>query len=97
MSLPYERIKKLEQLHPVERLAGYLHYSTKLAMVGAKLRKGDREDSTWTPEEEAEWDAVCDELDGWWYALTPEEKKALEPADLIIASITRGEWPLDPG
>jgi len=82
-------------LSPVERVAGYLYHSAKLAMVGAKIRKGGREDSTWTKEEDAEWDAACDELDGWWYAMSDEEKEAIKPADSIIASITRGEWPLE--
>lgn len=97
MSLDHKKISKLEQLSPVERVAGYLHLTTKLAMVGARLRKDNRDDSTWTLEEEEEWYSICDELDPWWYALSDEERKTIEPANLIIASITRGEWPLDPG
>jgi hypothetical protein len=83
-------------LSPVERVAGYLYHSAKLAMVGAKLRKDNREDDTWTKEEDAEWEAAAEELDGWWYAMSEEEKTAIEPADLILGSITRGEWPLEP-
>lgn len=91
MSLPSEKIKKVSELSPSERVAGYLFYSTKLAMIGARLRKDNRADESWTVEEEQEWDDCCDELDGWWYALSKEEREFIEPAQLVISVLTRGE------
>lgn len=81
----------MDKLSSSERIAGYLFYSAKLAVLGSKLRKNGREDETWTLDEEKEWDTICDEIDPWWYALTEEDKKVLEPVEEILGLITRAD------
>lgn len=82
----------IELLTPGERIAGYLQLSSALAVLGAGLRKGGREDETWSEEEQQRWDAATDALDPWWYAMSDEEKAAIQPVELVLAQITRGEW-----
>lgn len=74
-----------------ERIAGYLFYSCKLAMLGAKLRKEGRQDESWTEEENKEYDAVGDEIDLWWYSLSEEEIEVIEPIEVMLAKLTLGE------
>lgn len=95
MSIDHKRIKEIEELSPPERISGYLYYSAKLSMLGAKLRKDNRDDSSWTPEEEEEWETIGEEIEPWWYALSKEEKEAISAVEIIMGSLTRGEWPVD--
>jgi hypothetical protein len=85
--------EEIKNLTTVERIAGFVAASAKLAAVGAKLRKNGRQDETWTKEEEAEWDAAADEIDPWWYSLSPVEMDSVRPIEVVFASITNGEWP----
>lgn len=88
--------EEIRNLTPVERVAGFLVLSAKLATVGAKLRKNGRSDDTWTAEEETEWYEVCDQMDIWYYSLSDDERDAIRPVELILGSITRGEWLRNP-
>ena len=85
--------EEIRNLSPVERVAGYLLASAKLAAIGAKLRN-HKDDADWTEDEEAEWGAAADELDPWWYGMSKEEHDAVEDMTAMFGSITRGEWPL---
>ncbi len=81
----------MSNLSSSERIAGYLFYSSKLAMLGAKLRKDNREDETWTSDEEKEWDIICDEIDPWFYSLSQEERNAIKGVEEVLSKLTRGE------
>lgn len=85
---------EIAKLEPCERVAGYLLYSSKLAVILSRLRKNGRRDETWTEEETKEWELACDDLDPWWYALSTEDQDALLPAQVVIAAASNGEWPL---
>jgi len=92
------RTEEIRKLSPQERVAGYLALSAKLAEIGARLRtkhKGD--DEGWTAEEEAEWDACTDELEGWFYAIKEDEKPVIEVVESILGPLTRAEWPIMSG
>ena len=95
MSINHVRIEEIEKLSSCERIAGYLFYSSKLAMVGARLRKNNRSDFSWTPEEHEEWDSVCDEVEPWWYALSDEEHAALSDVEVFMAKLTCDESVLE--
>lgn len=86
-------ITEMKALPAPERMAGYLLCSAKLAALGARLRKNNRADDTWTDEEDAEWDAISDEMDYWFYALSDEERTLLDPIETFFSSLTRGEVP----
>lgn len=95
MSLNHNEIEKIKKLSSPERIAGYLFYSSKLAMCGARIRKDNRTDYSWTPEEEEEWYSICDDLESWWYALSDEEHTALDAVEIFMAKLTRAESVLD--
>lgn len=89
------KVEEIKALHPAIRLAGYLFRSARLSEIGARLRTkypDDKDD--WSEEEWNEWDAACDEIDPYFYALNQEEKEAVKAADLTLASLCRGEYPL---
>jgi hypothetical protein len=83
-----EEVDKIKLLTPSERLAGYLFTSAKLAVFGARVRKNDKDDKNWPPEEIEEWDSLANEIDPWFYALTEQELQLLKPIESIIASIS---------
>jgi hypothetical protein len=89
-----EEVKKLT---PQERVAGYLARSARITEIGARLRvKYGGDDTSWTAEEEAEWDAACDETDPWWEAMTPEEQAVTRQMAPLFGALGRGEnmpWP----
>jgi hypothetical protein len=81
----------MTNLSSSEKIANYLYYSTKLARLGAKLRKDNRKDETWTLAEEEEWDAICDEIDPWFYSLSQEERDSIKNVEEVLSRLTRGE------
>ena len=85
--------EEIKALTPVERVAGFVLASAKLAVVGARLRKDGRQDDTWTDEENAEWDNAADEIDPWSHALTEEDRKHLWNIEHTFACITNVQWP----
>ena len=85
--------EEISKLSDVERLAGYLLASAKLAAFGAKVRKDDRPDSSWTKEEEDEWDQLADDLDSWAYSLSEKDKKILKKIEWFVADLTCGLYP----
>lgn len=86
--------KDIALLTSCERLAGYMLVSSKLAVIGARLRKDGREDHTWSEAEIEEWDKACDEIDPWWFALSEEEKEGLKNIEVFMADLTCARWPL---
>ena len=86
--------QQIEALTPCERLAGYMLVSSKLAALGARLRKDGRKDSTWTIEEDEEWYNACIETDPWWFAMSEEEQEAIKKIEVFMADLTCARWPL---
>lgn len=84
----YKQRQKIKDLTSCERLAEYMIASSKLAMVGARLRKNNRDDKTWTTDENKEWNDAADELDPWYYSLTTEEKDKVKKIEIFMADIT---------
>lgn len=83
---------EIKNLSSTERIAGYIFYSAKLAMLGAKLRKENRPDESWTEQEHKEWDFICDELEPWHHALSEEENLIInENIGIFMAKLIRGE------
>lgn len=91
----HEQVEEIKKLPPSLRVAGYLARSARHAELGARLRLNGRPDESWTPEEDAEWDRLCDEIDPWWYAMTDEDKAEARKVDLYLASLCRGEYPME--
>ena len=79
--------EEIEALTSCERLAGYMIASSKLAMIGARLRKNGRDDKIWSVDENKEWDEAADELDPWWYSLTSEEMEKVKEIEVFMADI----------
>lgn len=88
ISMNFEEIVELTS---TERIANYLFYLTKLAALGARLRKDERPDESWTVEETKEWDDVCDELEPWCYALSDREREAVDFVEEFVVKLMRGE------
>lgn len=91
--------EEIENLTPQERVAGYLLVIAKLAEIGARLRTKYKDVSTdyderWNEEEDAEWDACCDELEVWFYSIKPDEKESVQKIDSFFGCLTRAEWPV---
>lgn len=91
-------VEEITALPKIVRVAGYLSKMALLDECGAKLRVAHAHHSTdhdekWTPEEEAEWDRLCDDLDPWWDALSAEEKAMINPIIVFSACLCRGEDP----
>ena len=91
--------EQIEKLSPQERVAGYLALSAKLAEIGARLRTKHKDVATdyhegWTGEEEAEWDACTDEMDAWFYAIKGDEWPVIKHVEVVLAPLTRAEWPI---
>ncbi len=74
------------------RLAGYLARMAAVDELGAQLRCS-KEDEQWSEEEQAQWEALCDAVDPWFYALSSEEKQLLNPVIVFMACFARGEDP----
>ena len=88
-----ERIKEIAKLPKQIRLAGYLKRLAELDEWGAILRTGKDDSDKWSPEDEKKWDDLCDELDAWFYAVTPEEHELIRPITNFMACLCRGEDP----
>ncbi len=74
-----------------EIIARYLMHSARLAVLGSTIRKDNRSDESWTKEESDEWDAICDDIDPWWYALSEEDKKKIDCVQEVMSKLTCGE------
>jgi len=90
--------QEIAVLPKILRLAGYLSRLAVADECGARLRLAHKHESTdydekWTPEEEAEWERLTDAIEPWWYALSDEEKKLLNPVEVFMAHLCRGEDP----
>jgi len=86
-----DQIDQISKLSPQERMAGYLARSSEHAVVGARIRKDGRDDWSWSIEESDEFDTAGEAIDPWWEALSAKERKAVEPAALIIARLCRAD------
>ena len=87
-------IEEIRKLPSPVRCAGYLARSALAAEYGANLRTKYKNDEDWTLEEQAEWDKLVDETDPWFYALSQYEIDVIAPAELMLASLCRGEFPI---
>ena len=81
------------QLSPPERLAGYLLVKSRLAVLGARLRKDDRQDDTWSVDEVFEWEAISDEIDDWNLCLSPQDIVVLQNIEWFVSDLTCGVYP----
>lgn len=93
-----EATETIRAMPKIMRLAGYLKRLAALDDCGARLRIIHKNESTdcdekWTFDEHAEWDGLCDVIEPWEDALSPEEKKLLEPMTNFMACLCRGEDP----
>src|SRR5271166_700760 len=85
--------KEIQALSSIERMSGYLKRFAALADVGARLRKDEREEETWTEAEEAEFDAASEELDGWYHSLSNKEAAHIEETERTLCDLASGIIP----
>ena len=91
-------VAEIAALPKILRLSGYIMRMAALDDCGARLRLAHSHENTdydekWTAEEDAEWEAHCDGLDNWWYALSEAEKASMNSVMVYMAHLCRAEDP----
>ncbi len=93
--------EEIAQLSPQERIAGYLYWEAKLTFLGAMLRVKYKDVATdysegWSPEEDQEWDEICEQHEIWWYAVPLTERGGIvhKMVSLTFNQLTCGRLPI---